>query len=100
MRRLRVTESRSILFMRSETLSDNPVARCSRWEGLARHVGQLSRTLPKSIVCDDAPELTSKATFFWAKRAGVKLHLLQPGNQTSVPSSNPSTANSGSTAWT
>jgi hypothetical protein len=76
--------------MRSETLSDNPVARCSRWEGLARHVGQLSRTLPKSIVCDDAPELTSKATFFWAKRAGVKLHFVQPGNQTSVPSSNPS----------
>jgi hypothetical protein len=53
-----------MLFMRSETLSDNPVARCSRWEGLARHVGQLLRTLPKSIVCDAAPELTYKATFF------------------------------------
>ncbi len=41
-----------------------------------------SRSLPKIIVCDNGPELTSKAMFFWAKRTGVKLHLIQPGKPT------------------
>jgi putative transposase len=40
------------------------------------------RPLPKTLVCDNGPELTCKAMFFWAKRAGVKLHFIQPGKPT------------------
>jgi putative transposase len=49
---------------------------------VARELNQLSRKLPKSIVCDNGPEFTSKAMFFWAKQAGVKLHFIQPGRPT------------------
>ena len=49
---------------------------------VARELGRLSRTLSKTIVCDNGPEFTSKAMFFWAKRAGVKLHFIQPGKPT------------------
>jgi len=49
---------------------------------LARELDQLKRQHPKAIVCDNGPEFTSKAMFFWAKRAGVKLHFIQPGKPT------------------
>ena len=40
------------------------------------------RPLPKTIVCDNGPEFTSKAMFFWTKESGVKLHFIQPGKPT------------------
>tara|TARA_B100001964_G_C14086229_1_gene532651 strand:- start:499 stop:987 length:489 start_codon:yes stop_codon:yes gene_type:complete len=46
---------------------------------VARELSQLSRKLPQSIVCDNGPEFTFKAMFFWAKQAGVKLNFIQPG---------------------
>ena len=51
---------------------------------LARELKQLAtqRPLPARIVMDNGPELTSKAMFFWAKKAGVKLHFIQPGKPT------------------
>lgn len=41
---------------------------------LTRELDQLSesRPLPKTIVCDNGPELTCKAMYFWSKKAGVK----------------------------
>ena len=49
---------------------------------VARELDQISRTLPKTIVCDNSPEFTSKAMYFWSKKAGVKLHFIQPGKPT------------------
>jgi len=51
---------------------------------LARELDLLSerRSLPKRVVLDNGPELTSKAMFFWSKRTGVKLHFIQPGKPT------------------
>lgn len=51
---------------------------------LARELDRLGerRALPKTIVCDNGPELTSKAMFFWSKQSGVKLHFIQPGKPT------------------
>lgn len=49
---------------------------------LVRELDRLNRKLPKTLVCDNGPEFTSKAMFFWAKRAGVKLHFIQPGKPT------------------
>ena len=49
---------------------------------LVRELDQLARRLPKTIVCDNGPEFTCKAMFFWAKRTGVKLHFIQPGKPT------------------
>ena len=49
---------------------------------VARELERLSRTLPNMIVCDNGPEFTSKAMFLWAKKAGVKLHFIQPGKPT------------------
>jgi len=51
---------------------------------LVRELDQLGeyRQLPKRIVLDNGPELTSKAMFFWSKRTGVKLHFIQPGKPT------------------
>ncbi|WP_250148358.1 integrase core domain-containing protein [Halomonas jincaotanensis] len=40
------------------------------------------RTLPASIVCDNGPEVTSKATFFWARERKVTLAFIQPGKPT------------------
>jgi len=40
------------------------------------------RSLPKAIVCDNGPEFTSKAMFFWSRQSGVKLHFIQPGKPT------------------
>ena len=49
---------------------------------VARELDRLSRKLPKTIVVDNGPEFTSKAMYFWAKKAGVKLHFIQPGKPT------------------
>jgi putative transposase len=49
---------------------------------LVRELSRITRALPKKIVCDNGPELTSKALFLWAKAAGVKLHFIQPGKPT------------------
>lgn len=51
---------------------------------LARELNRLgeSRPLPKTIVCDNGPELTCKAMFFWSRETGVKLHFIQPGKPT------------------
>ena len=51
---------------------------------LTRELDQISerRPLPTKIVCDNGPELTCKAMFFWAKTRGVRLHFIQPGKPT------------------
>ena len=49
---------------------------------LARELAELSRTLPARIVCDNGPEFTSKAMFFWSQRSGVTLHFIQLGKPT------------------
>ncbi len=51
---------------------------------LTRELDRLSesRPLPRTIVCDNGPELTCKAMFLWAKARRVKLHLIQPGKPT------------------
>jgi putative transposase len=49
---------------------------------VARELDQLARQLPNTIVCDNGPEFTSKAMFFWSKRTNVKLHFIQPGKPT------------------
>ena len=49
---------------------------------IANELDRLSRKLPKTIVCDNGPEFTSKAMYFWSKRTGVKLHFIQPGKPT------------------
>lgn len=40
------------------------------------------RGLPNVIVCDNGPEFTSKALFFWSRDTGVKPHFIQPGKPT------------------
>jgi len=42
----------------------------------------LTRHLPKTIVLDNGPELTSKAMFLWSRKHLVKLHFIQPGKPT------------------
>ena len=51
---------------------------------VARFLTQLDeeRGLPKSIVCDNGTEFTSKAMFFWSKEKQVKLNFIQPGKPT------------------
>ena len=49
---------------------------------VASELDRIARKLPKTIVCDNGPEFTSKAMYFWAKNAGVKLHFIQPGKPT------------------
>ena len=48
---------------------------------LANELDRLAATrrLPKSIVCDNGPELTSKALDAWTYRNGVELRFIQPG---------------------
>jgi putative transposase len=48
---------------------------------VANELERLDR-LPKTLVCDNGPELTSKPMFLWAQRRGVKLHFIQPGKPT------------------
>ena len=51
---------------------------------VARFLDQLiaNRERPEKIVCDNGPEFTSKALFFWSQDSGVKLHFIQPGKPT------------------
>ncbi len=49
---------------------------------LARFLSELGRPLPRRIVLDNGPELTSKAMFFWSQENGVKLNFIQPGKPT------------------
>lgn len=49
---------------------------------MARFLTELNRPLPKTLVCDNGPELTCKAMFFWSQEFGVKLHFIQPGKPT------------------
>jgi putative transposase len=51
---------------------------------VARFLSQLGETrdIPKSIVCDNGTEFTSKAMFFWSKEHHVKLAFIQPGKPT------------------
>lgn len=51
---------------------------------IARFMDTLGR-LPETIVCDNGPELTSKAMFFWTKERGIKLQFIQPGKPTQNP---------------
>ncbi len=51
---------------------------------IVRFMDTLGR-LPERIVCDNGPELTSKAMFFWAKERGIKLQFVQPGKPTQNP---------------
>ncbi len=53
-------------------------------ERLARYLEQIrgTRGLPMGLVMDNGPELTSKAMFFWAQQARVKLLFIQPGKPT------------------
>jgi len=49
---------------------------------VARFLTELDRPLPKTLVCDNGPEFTCKAMFFWAREQHVKLHFIQPGKPT------------------
>jgi len=51
---------------------------------LVRYLNQLRETrgLPRTVVLDNGPEMTSKAMFFWSQEARVKLHFIQPGKPT------------------
>jgi len=49
---------------------------------MARFLTELDRPLPKTIICDNGPELTCKAMFFWARDHRMKLHFIQPGKPT------------------
>jgi putative transposase len=51
---------------------------------VARFLNELAETrpLPKSIVCDNGTEFTSKAMFFWSGENNVKLDFIQPGKPT------------------
>lgn len=49
---------------------------------LARFLTELNRPLPNTIVCDNGPELTCKAMFFFSQSHAVKLHFIQPGKPT------------------
>ena len=49
---------------------------------ITRELDRLERSLPKTLVCDNGPEFTSKAFFFWSRRTGSRLHFIQPGKPT------------------
>jgi len=40
------------------------------------------RGQPAITVCDNGPELTSKAMFFWTQSRHIKLQFIQPGKPT------------------
>lgn len=50
----------------------------------ARFLTQLceQRGTPRTIICDNGTEFTSKAMFFWSKQTGVSLGFIQPGKPT------------------
>jgi transposase InsO family protein len=49
---------------------------------VARELDRISWKLPKTIVVDNEPEFRSKATYFWATKAQVKLYFIQPAKPT------------------
>lgn len=49
---------------------------------VARFLTELGRPLPRTLVCDNGPEFTCKAMFFWSREQHVKLHFIQPGKPT------------------
>ena len=51
---------------------------------IVRFMDSLGR-LPEKIICDNGPELTSKAMFFWTKARGIRLLFIQPGKPTQNP---------------
>ena len=53
-------------------------------ERLTRFLDELNlvQPLPKTIVLDNGPELTSKVMFKWSQKHKVKLHFIQPGKPT------------------
>lgn len=48
---------------------------------ISRFLDDLAKTrgLPATLDCVNGSELTRKALFLWAQRAGVGLHFIQPG---------------------
>ena len=48
---------------------------------MSRFLDSLDRK-PKVILCDNGPELNSKAMFFWARNRCFKLHRIHPGKPT------------------
>ena len=46
---------------------------------LALFLDELGKTAapPKAVVCDNGPELTSKAMRFWSERSGAALNFIQ-----------------------
>ena len=48
---------------------------------VARFLSELfeQRKKPKRVICDNGPEFTGKAMFYWSKETGVKLGFIQPG---------------------
>lgn len=51
-------------------------------ERMVRFFNDLDRPLPKTIVLDNGPEMTSKAMFLWAQTMRIRLHFIQPGKPT------------------
>ena len=64
-----------ILQLVDTSISGIRVARC-----LTELIQQ--RGKPKSIVCDNGTEFSSKAMFFWSKDNHIKLNFIQPGKPT------------------
>lgn len=58
------------------------VGRSISGQRMAREVERLAHRLPRTKVCDNRPEFTRKAMFFWARETVVKLHFIQPGKPT------------------
>jgi len=54
---------------------------------VAQYLDSISsgRSLPKTLVCDNGTEFTSKAMFFWSRKTGVKLHFIHQANQHRMP---------------
>ena len=50
---------------------------------------------PKAVICDNGPELTSKAMRLWSERSGAVLNFIQPGKPHRTLSRRASTASSG-----
>ena len=61
-------------------LIDVSISGCQVARFLTRLIEQ--RAKPGQIVCDNGPEFTCKAMFFWQKHRCVKLAFIQPGKPT------------------